>query len=127
MSFDLSTFIKLDVSNACKGSGTGMDFISIPKKSKKIVFSAHLSRACPFEDGDRVDLYRSSPNGALFVLKREAVGCVTVRKLTKSADNLYLPSQAVYLQVAPFAKFERVKAWVDDGMVFFKIDEEPTK
>lgn len=85
---------------------------------KKLVLTSSLVESAKLLPGDRLDLYNM---GSTFALKCSPVGCITVRSVGKTSNQLCIMSQPVILELAARGiTKEEFDAWVEDDVIFFK-------
>lgn len=137
---DMGAFKKVDIvpQETRRGGKPTVPTVSVYKKHNYLAPSVIAIEQAGFRDGDRLDLYRM---GRTFALKRETAGLLTLKeyinrdrngKLTKTQYRISNASACLEIRSATRLGDEeskqrrsyRFKAWVEEGVLFFRTDEE---
>lgn len=137
---DMGAFKKVDIVPQVirRGSRLTVPAVSVYKKHNYLALNTVAIEQSGFRAGDRLDLYRM---GRTFALKRETAGLLTLKEyvnrdrngeLTKLQYRISNASACLEIRSATRLGDEeskqrnsyRFKAWVEEGVLFFRTDEE---
>lgn len=137
---DMGAFKKVDIVPQVirRGNRLTVPAVSVYKKHNYLALNTVAIEQSGFRAGDRLDLYRM---GRTFALKRETAGLLTLKEyvnrdrngeLTKLQYRISNASACLEIRSATRLGDEeskqrnsyRFKAWVEEGVLFFRTDEE---
>lgn len=135
---DLGAFKKVELTLSSAGGGSRLQTpaVSLYRKHNYLALNREAIKQSGFQDGDRLDLYRM---GRTFALKRATVGLLTVKAYrnsgTKSDKTQYrIANASACLEIRSATRLGdeeskqrnsyRFRAWVEEGVLFFRTDEE---